>query len=162
MRRTPGGGRQDWRTPKALFDKLEETFGKFDLDWFADDENHLCPDYFTEKNSAYNVPLVGRGVSRGFANPPFSDMLNAIELLRRMADTEGITSFMLAPADFGIKKWGPYAWTQANGIIFLTPRVAYDPPPGVKKSSPTGSSMALVFSPEPRGENPEVMLLEWR
>lgn len=44
-------GTDDWRTPFALFDVLDQEFG-FVLDIAADHGNALCPNYFTENEDA--------------------------------------------------------------------------------------------------------------
>lgn len=58
---------QAWRTPKALFEAVQADYGQFDLDAFADSDNHLCRSYFTEKHSAFNHDWFGRV----WANPPY-------------------------------------------------------------------------------------------
>ncbi len=57
--------KHDWRTPKELFDRLNEEFG-FEYDLAASDENHLCPSYYTKENSALNYLWFGSC----FCNPP--------------------------------------------------------------------------------------------
>jgi phage N-6-adenine-methyltransferase len=59
--------KDDWRTPKDLFDKLNEKW-KFTLDAAADDTNHLCDNYFTEKDNALEQDWTGRV----YCNPPYS------------------------------------------------------------------------------------------
>lgn len=58
---------QAWRTPKGLFEAIQADYGEFDLDAFADDKNHLCRGYFTEKHSAFNHDWYGNV----WANPPY-------------------------------------------------------------------------------------------
>jgi phage N-6-adenine-methyltransferase len=65
--------KQDWRTPTALFDRLDAIY-RFDLDGAADDENALKPDYSTADRPA---PWTGRRV---FCNPPWSSIPPFIEL----------------------------------------------------------------------------------
>lgn len=60
-------GRQDWRTPPALFATLDRRFGPFNLDAAASDGNHMCDRYFTEEDDALTQDWNGRV----FVNPPF-------------------------------------------------------------------------------------------
>ena len=46
----------DWRTPSDLFEALNKEFS-FVLDAAADEENHLCKNYFTE-NGHYDGSLL--------------------------------------------------------------------------------------------------------
>ena len=43
----------EFETPKWLFDALYDIF-RFDTDLFASDTNHLCDDYFTKENCAFD------------------------------------------------------------------------------------------------------------
>jgi len=159
MRKTKGGGRQDWRTPKRLFDCLERNFGAFDLDVAADDENHLCDRYFTKDHSAL---VFEWRAQRAFCNPPFSQMSSFLIRARDRADTEGCTTFVIGPLDSGVRWFRGEVWGKVNGILLLAPRVNFVPPPGVKASSASGSSAIYVFTPEAPPQNPEVRLLVWR
>lgn len=68
-----GKGRyQSWRTPRSLFDPLNEEF-HFDLDGAADDENSLLPAASTPDKP---VPWAGRRV---FCNPPWSNIRPFVE-----------------------------------------------------------------------------------
>lgn len=67
--------RQDWRTVPSLFKKLEDDFGPFNLDVAADDQNHLCDRYFTEKQNALLQPWNGVW----FCNLPFGKPLPWIQ-----------------------------------------------------------------------------------
>lgn len=59
--------RDDWRTPKDLFDKLNEEF-HFTVDLCADDHNHLCDKYYTKENDGFKADLTGERV---YCNPPY-------------------------------------------------------------------------------------------
>lgn len=58
---------QNRRTPRYLFEFLEQKFGKFVLDAFADSANALCDNFYTEQDNA----LVQPWPDGTFANPPF-------------------------------------------------------------------------------------------
>lgn len=68
-------GVQNMRTPPWVFEALNERFGPFNLDAFADDENHLYPQYYTEARSGLSNPWA----YNTFGNPPFRMMGEAIK-----------------------------------------------------------------------------------
>ena len=57
----------DWATPQAFFDKLNEEF-QFTLDPCADDLNHKCAKYFTKAQDGLHRDWSGETV---FCNPPY-------------------------------------------------------------------------------------------
>lgn len=61
--------RDDWETPKKLFDYLNAAF-RFDLDAAASEENALCENFYSEKDDA----LAQTNVSAQsiFCNPPYN------------------------------------------------------------------------------------------
>lgn len=56
----------EWETPQALFDALDREFS-FTLDPCASDENHKCPEYYTERDNGLMHPWSGSV----FMNPPY-------------------------------------------------------------------------------------------
>lgn len=63
-------GVDDRRTPRTLWLYLSGKYGPFDLDAAANDENALCPRYFTIERSGLVEPWFGVV----WCNPPFSDV----------------------------------------------------------------------------------------
>ena len=74
--------KDEWRTPKDIFDKLDEEFN-FTVDVAADMSNHLCPYYFSDKipPSAFDIDWAetyyGTAGKQGkecafWMNPPYS------------------------------------------------------------------------------------------
>lgn len=63
----PTAQKNCWGTPPALFEKLEEEFGPFDLDAAASASNALCNRYLTQDDDALTQPWTGRV----FVNPPY-------------------------------------------------------------------------------------------
>lgn len=60
--------KQDWTTPKDLFNALNEEFG-FTLDLAADEDNALCPAWFDAQDNG----LAQRWTGTCFLNPPYGD-----------------------------------------------------------------------------------------
>lgn len=59
--------KDEWRTPKDLFDRYNERYGPFDLDAAATFSNTLAPKYFTKKDNA----LVQDWFGKVWCNPPY-------------------------------------------------------------------------------------------
>ena len=57
-----------WATPQAVFDWLDEHFGPHDLDAAADSTNNKCDDYLSVEDDALSVPWSG---TRVWLNPPY-------------------------------------------------------------------------------------------
>ena len=68
-----GPRKQDLRTPRTFFDKLNEKY-RFTLDGAATSENALLPRYSTE-----NFPKSWQG-ERVFCNPPWSSIRPFVEM----------------------------------------------------------------------------------
>lgn len=68
-----GARRQDWQTPREIFDPLHAEYG-FDLDGASDGPNALLPDASTPEDPK---PWSGRRV---FCNPPWSAIAPFVEL----------------------------------------------------------------------------------
>lgn len=69
--------RQDYETPKPLFKYIEKFLDVvFVVDFAASDDNHLCPLYYTQKDSAFKnqwvVPAFAPNAC-GWCNPPYGD-----------------------------------------------------------------------------------------
>ena len=60
--------KQDWNTPKSLFDKLNDEFN-FKRDLAATSENSLCSKYYTKENDGLKQEWVGVC----WLNPPYGD-----------------------------------------------------------------------------------------
>src|ERR1035437_122485 len=61
--------KQDWTTPRTLFDKLNNEF-HFEWDLAASKENALCSNYYTKELNGLNQEWLSASC---FINPPFGD-----------------------------------------------------------------------------------------
>jgi hypothetical protein len=160
---TKDARRDNWRTPQWLMDVLHR---EFPMLWDAtahgpDEWAHGCEDGNTAPNGRVAEWPTHRPV---FCNPPFSEMR---EWSRRIASHPGqtVTVCKLAPS---VAWWrtivgkcgGPTTRTRwirsqrgdiveadlANSVsLWLLPvRVAYEPPEGIKATSPSFDSCVLV------------------
>ena len=111
--------RNDYETDPILYGKLCDTF-HFDCDVAASDDNHLCPTYFTEQNSALGQTW---GL-RNYCNPPFN---MKEEFLGEAIENRNLyqhSVFMLPNNCRETDWWKNYA-LQADLIINLSPRVQF-------------------------------------
>ena len=141
--------RDTWITPQDFRDAVVEVFGSPELDVAADGTNAFTDDpvFF------YDGKSEGDGLWRewdtydnhyAWCNPPGS----AVSLWTAKALKEAILgnrSLVLVQAGIS-SKWyqavRPYCET-----LLLTPRIQFDPPAGIPKSSKSRDYMLLVFEP---------------
>lgn len=136
--------RQNWRTPPHIFAALSRRFD-FAVDAFADDRNHLCDRYFSEKNSAFGQIWGSRG-EFVFANPPYKAgwVARAISEAERQHATCGVITVLLVPLTLDTA-WAHNA-LKNHGIFVGRGRVAFVDPDTDRPVSgnPWGSQMIVV------------------
>lgn len=120
--------RDTWRTPRWLFDALNEKH-RFTIDAAASDENHLLPRYCTREQDALAQSWQGERV---FCNPPFCRGNDLTEWLRNGIHADLAVFVLPARTDTA---WFQYATEIAHLITFVVGRVNFVAPEGVKKSS---------------------------
>lgn len=113
----PGTGAGEWFTPPNLFQECVDKFGSFTLDAAADESNHKCPEYFTEKEDGRLQPWSGRV----WCNPPYTKLIEWV----RKADEETRLgrceiAVLLLPAQTSTEWWHEYVWPRfLNGTVDL-------------------------------------------
>ena len=113
--------RQDWTTPKSLYNVLDAEF-HFEWDLAASDTNHLAPNFFTEEDSALRNTWTGSC----WLNPPYGGSgENSLQRWIRKAYEEtrkdGTTVVMLIPARTNTKWFANYC-LKAKEIRFIIGR----------------------------------------
>lgn len=135
--------KDNWRTPKYLFDYLNLKY-HFNIDLAADDNNHLCNDYYTEETDALKQDWTGK---RAFCNPPFSQkkvwIKKAAETVKMPEKNTIIV--MIIPATVETEAWRKYIWNGAYEIIFPAGRVKYIQPDGTEGGSPAFPTAIIVW-----------------
>ena len=126
--------RQDWGTPQALFDKLNEEF-HFNLDAAASVENHKCYDYFTIEQNA--LTMVWK--SSTFCNPPYGRDVGRWVRKGYMESLKGNTVVMLLYARTDTQWFHEYVLGKAE-IRFLKGRVKFE---GAKYVEPFPSMIVI-------------------
>lgn len=138
---TPILERDEWRTPRTLFDRLNAEFS-FELDAAASKENALCQFFMTRKDDAlsneWNVPT--------FCNPPYSrgagGTLKWCQHAFEQAQENLVPVVLLVQGDTSTK-YRAFAMQHASEIRDLCHRVKFE---GAKGSPPFPTAI-YIFRP---------------
>ncbi|BDM66245.1 hypothetical protein NFHSH190041_36970 (plasmid) [Shewanella sp. NFH-SH190041] len=162
-----------WQTPKKIATGLARHFapqlGPVVLDMFADDCNHLYPNYYTARQNALTQDLAAdlkRLSGAAYANPPYSrpfaeddqfitGMCPIIDYCRQQADA-GAKILLLVKAATS-EAWWP---DDADFIQFIAGRITFSAPEWYrpkdsKKDAPTSAGLAsavIIFDRDWPGE----------
>lgn len=155
----PGSGRfgpgrfgDEWRTPRELFEALNEEFG-FKLDAACTTGNCLAPRglYSDRGIDARMAPWFPGPV---WCNPPYS-RLDAW-MARAAAAGERTPVVMLVPADTSVRWWVDHVAKFASEVRFVVGRLRFRAPDGSTVLTKGGGggkttpSAVVVFAPGPR------------
>ena len=130
--------KMDWSTPQDFFDKLNEEF-RFTLDPCADDINHKCDKYYTEKQDGLKQDWSGESV---FCNPPYGRSISKWvkkcyeEVYRGGCDL----AVMLVPSRTDTRWFHDYIYKRAE-IRFVKGRLKFG---GASQDAPF-PSMVVIF-----------------
>lgn len=126
----------EWATPQALFDALNEEFG-FDLDPCATAETAKCPQFFTKDDDGLTKNWGGRVV---FCNPPYSKAAEWVKKCYAESLKPGTTVVLLVPARTDTKWFHKYIYHRAE-IRFLKGRLKFSD----SQNAAPFPSMLVVF-----------------
>ncbi|MCB9693538.1 MAG: hypothetical protein H6736_17135 [Alphaproteobacteria bacterium] len=139
-----------WRTPRWLFDALDDEF-HFTLDAASSGEpDALCEEWLTPAEDAvtcvwpaYLHLLTGRAAA--YCNPPYSrkggGMLAWAEACMRARVRQ--TVVLVGPLRAGAR-WRDGIEAEADEIRIVK-RVEFVPPPGLKASTPSNDTLVAIF-----------------
>lgn len=146
---------QNWRTPRWLFDYADDTWGAFELDAAASDDNALCARYNTATTSAADSLSTYATANSIWCNPPFA---HVGKFVRELSNPAYRRVVMLVPANYTS---GWYLDTRRHWSAYLlAPRINYVMPdkphnrymqPLPQRETPNapgGASMFLVRHPK--------------
>jgi phage N-6-adenine-methyltransferase len=135
--------RQCWRTPRELFEAIDDRYGPITLDVAADKDNAVVPSFFDREMNAMETPWVG-GVA--YCNPPYENIAAWVDrALIQVAEDRCRRVVMLLPSRTD-QRWFHRVWRHPMcRIEFLAGRVQFGPPPGIKRSSNREGSLVLVI-----------------
>lgn len=104
IRATHTSNKQDWETPRWLFDVLNQEF-YFQTDVCATEENRLCSRYFSPQIDG----LTQRWTGSCYMNPPYSKIKAWMGKAFLEAQLGDATVVCLVPARTDTKWWWSYA-----------------------------------------------------
>ena len=126
----------DWRTPEAIFDKLNEEF-RFTLDPCATSENSQCIRYYTKEQDGLKQSWEGETV---FCNPPYSQINQWVKKAYEESFKPGTIVVLLIPARTDTKYFHDYILNRSE-IRFLKGRLKFN---NAKFNAPF-PSMVVIF-----------------
>ncbi len=112
--------RNDWATHRNQISSLEQQFGKFDLDVYANHKNKVCETFFDKDQNGLELDGDGNLI---LCNPPYSQKNEFIEKARREAQT-GKKILMLMPA-FTKTDWFRELKAKSQWLFFLNGRLVF-------------------------------------
>jgi phage N-6-adenine-methyltransferase len=115
MSRAATGGKDDWRTPRDLFDRLHALYG-FTIDGAASGENHLLQRWWGPGGEVENALLANWTNEVVFCNPPYTDTKHFVEKAA-VARKYGGTSVLLIASRTDNRWWHAYIWDLNAGAF---------------------------------------------
>lgn len=156
IRRAKDGGKNNWRTPRALFAVLDAEYG-FTLDAAADAENALCPRYYSEECDAFKQCPHSEVI---WLNPPYGNLMKWIALVAEWRHLNRIWLLVPAATD---TEWFRLAWRECKELRLLSGRVKFiNPETGNPDGSNTTGSALFRFGPGEALPEPWFDLWDWR
>lgn len=135
--------RDCWRTPDDFWNVLDKEFD-FVADMAASRDNAKCPNWCRD---ALNIDWSTSGWN--WCNPPFSQTRTFVKKAFSEYEKHGARSVVLVSNRITDQRWFTEHIVSNCAIGFVSPRVHFVPPNGIKKSSPTFGTMLLVFGDSP-------------
>ena len=128
----------EWATPQAFFDKLNDIFGPFTLDAAASDENYKVATYYTQSDDSLSQDWSG---NRVFLNPPYGRALKDwVQKAYEEGQKDDTVVVMLIPARTDTRYWHDYVM-KADEIRFVRGRIKF----GDGNNSAPCTSAVVVF-----------------
>lgn len=121
-------GNACWETAPAIFAKLNEDFGPFDLDLTADKDRHLCPIWFgpyspKHEYDALSAPWLVYG-RNGYSNPPYGPFIQRLLPRCKAFAVEGFSSTLLLPLRV-TKAFKAHVLRGAAELLFCDKRLVF-------------------------------------
>jgi phage N-6-adenine-methyltransferase len=132
--------KDDWGTPRRVFDALNAEFG-FTLDPCATPENAKCEKFYTKNDDGLSKSWAGETV---FMNPPYGKEVSA--WMEKAYSETSATVVCLVSARTDTKWWHRYCM-KADEIRFFTRRLEFE---GTGNKAPFPSAL-IIFKV---GRNP--------
>jgi phage N-6-adenine-methyltransferase len=152
------GDKQDWGTPQAFFEYIENEFNvQFTLDACASDYNTKCLlNYYTEQNDGLTQDWHGEV----WCNPPYARVIKH-QFIRKAANEAGLGNarvFCLIPARTDTKLFHDVIMKEAAAVYFIKGRLNFEHNRRGMGSAPF-ASMLVIFDGIIYGDGPTVSVL---
>ena len=126
----------EWATPQATFDELNEEFG-FTLDACATQDNHKCSKFYTIEDDGLKNDWGGERV---FVNPPYSKIADWVKKAFYESRKDNTLVVLLIPSRTDTRYFHDFIYNRAE-IRFIKGRLKF----GDSKSAAPFPSMVVVF-----------------
>jgi len=132
---------QSRRTPMWLFDQINQRFGPFLLDAFADKNNALCDEFYTREQDGCVQPWV----DATFGNPEFENMAPPLSQAVKQAEL-GVRSCIIGPVGCS-QVW--YHELAIRGTVYVPDRrINFDMPDGTPTDGSDRDTIVMLFGGE--------------
>ena len=135
--------RDTWSSPKWLISRLEQEFGKFDLDSCASLSNRVCERFFDKNQNGLEQDWQGDLV---WVNPPYSQKNEFIEKAHQEAQ-KGTRIVLLVPG-FTETAWFRSLKSKSQWLLFLNGRLIFNE--HEQKDTAKFSSVLAFFNIPPK------------
>lgn len=112
--------KEDWETPKNLFEQLNEEF-HFELDAAADIKNHKCERYYDKDQNGLIMPWA----KRTFCNPPYGKKISKWVEKAFIESLKGNVCVLLLPARTDTNWFHDYVINKAE-VRFIRGRIKFN------------------------------------
>lgn len=121
-------GNACWETAPAVFAKLNEDFGPFDLDLTADGQRHLCPVWFGPASPKHEYDALSAHWTtfgrNGYSNPPYGPFIQRLLPRAKAFAAEGFTTTLLLPLRV-TKAFKAHILNGASELLFCDKRLVF-------------------------------------
>lgn len=138
---TPTDARDEWRTPRFVFDYMARRFF-FEVDVAATEQNALCRYKFTRETNGLEQHW--SHFSTAWCNPPYSKLDPWLE--KAVAEAaDGCTTVMLLPTPNGEERWGRWLYDTASEVIFINGRLTFLDSGGKPRAGNNRGSIIAIY-----------------
>lgn len=123
-------GKQDWATPRELFEACERRFldgATFDIDLAANEKNHMCKDWIgpgSRDPDLLDAANFGRDIfaKTAWLNPPFADTGKFLGIATKFNELHLVALVLASTSTAWFRE---YVCGKAD-VYFLTPRPRFE------------------------------------
>lgn len=128
--------KDDFRTPRDIFNQLDKRYGPFEIDVAAHCENNLCENYFDIKMNGLNQIWKGKV----WSNPPYDDIESWLKKgIRSLNEGDCELVCFLIPSYTDLAYWHDYIFPNAYEIVFFRSRINFGGPFSVERQKGSSS-----------------------